>query len=453
MEQEPTDTAIVSAVEHGRSGRLTRRWYMLGMVAGGAALAACGPLGGQPAKQLESATIEFSYAVDAGFDVLMQKNIGLFEAAQPRVKVRGADDSGLGGLGQTQKVLTQLAADTPPDITYFTTKQFPSYTSINALLELDPLIAKDRAINYKDIYPVTVEYSVHKGKVFGLPYLFAGGTCVVFNKTLFQRRGAKTPDQYEKEGKWTWDTLLEVARQLTGGSGDDKTFGITPPFVTGIDVSNIWMWPMGADFFDKELKRSLLTSPESIAAHRWMGELYTRHRVAPLPTDLPRLNVDSGRIGMSMGARLNWVTFDRADFEKGMGSIPKGKAGRPLRATPHSAGVLKATKHPEAAYEFVKFLTTADPQRTWMGWPGGVPVRKSIAESGEFEKGLRPWESAAFYRDSFKEVRVTRLPVRAWDMDPLLTQAQGKIRSGELAAEAALTEIKPLWESLLAASQ
>jgi len=390
--------------------------------------------------------------VDAGFDVLMQRNISLFEAAQPKVKVKGSDDSGLGGLGQTQKVLTQLAAGTPPDITYFTTKQFPSYTSINALLELDPYINKDRDINYKDIYPILVEYSIHKSKVYGLPYLF-GGMFVAFNKTMFLKKGVKTPDQYEKEGNWTWETLLQVARQLTGGTGDDATFGFNPPFVTGIDVSNTWMWPFGAEFFDKEMKRSLLTSPQSTTAHQWMGDLYTRHRVAPRPGDLPRIHVDSGRIGMQTGIRLVWVTFDRADFEKGMAPIPRGPAGRIVRGTPHSSGVLKITRHPEAAYEFVKFLTTADPQRTWMGWPGGVPVRKSIAESGEFEKGLRPWENAAVYRESFKQVRVTRLPLKAWDMDPLLTTAQGKIRSGELSAGAALTEIKGQWESLLAASQ
>lgn len=88
---------------------------------------------------------------------------------------------------------------------------------------------------------------------------------------------------------------------------------------------------MGADFFDKELRRSLLTSPESVAAHQWMGDLYIRHRVAPLPGDLPRIHVDAGRIGMQTGIRLVWVTFDRADFEKGMAPIPSGKAGRPVR--------------------------------------------------------------------------------------------------------------------------
>jgi multiple sugar transport system substrate-binding protein len=134
----------------------------------------------------------------------------LFQAANPRITVLARDVSGLGGTGQTQKVLTQLAAGTPPDTTYFTAKQFTAYAAIDALLELDTRLAKDRAVNLADVYPTTVEYSrfdpqrrVHGlGKVFGLPYLF-GPVFMGYNRSLFQKRGVKLPDDYERAGQWT----------------------------------------------------------------------------------------------------------------------------------------------------------------------------------------------------------------------------------------------------------
>src|SRR5262249_5833638 len=237
------------------------------------------------------------------------------------------------------------------------------------------------------------------GKTFGLPYLY-GPVFMAYNKSLFQKRGVKLPDDYEKEGAWTWDTVLDVCRQLTAGAGDDRTFGIAPPFPTGIDVSNAWMWPLGAQFFDREMKGSLLTSPESIAAHQYMADLHVKHKVAPVPSDPPPPGgIASGRVGMSMLLRQTATTFDKADFEKGMVAAPKGNGGRVIRAAPHGGGGLEASKPPDAGFALVAFFTSADAQKTWTGtFPGTVPVRRSLAESADFLKGLRPWENAAVYR-------------------------------------------------------
>jgi ABC-type glycerol-3-phosphate transport system substrate-binding protein len=247
--------------------------------------------------------------------------------------------------------------------------------------------------------------------------------------------------------------VLEVSRRLTAGSGDERTWGFAPPFPTGVDVSNAWMWPLGAQFFDRELKQSFLTAPESIAAHQYMTDLFTRHKVAPVPADPPPAGgIASGRIGMSLLLRQTATTFDRADFEKGMVPAPKGKGGRVVRAAPHAAGVLKATKHPDAAYELVTFFTLPEAQRTWTGsFPGTVPVRRSMAEGAEFLKGLRPWENAAVYRDSNRLLRVTQLPAKSPDMDTLLTDAQKAMQLGQQTAEAALTTIKPQWDALFQA--
>lgn len=438
----------------------TRRRFLgaAALAGGGAWLAACGQSESAPsAPSKEPVTLEWSFAVDAGFDVPMLENVRLFQQAHPTIKIIARDETSLGGLGQTQKVLTQLAGGTPPDTTYFTAKQFMSYVAIDALLELDTRLAKDKTVRLDDIYPQTLEYSrfdpakrVHGlGKLFGLPYLF-GPVFVGYNKALFVKRGIKLPDDYEKEGKWTWDTLLEVSKQLTAGSGDDRTFGIAPPFPTGIDVSNSWMWPMGAQFFDKELKQSLLTSPESVAAHQYMADLFGKHHVAPLPADPPPPNgIAGGRIGMSLILRQTAAAFDKGEFEKGMVAAPKGKGGRVIRAAPHSGGILKATKYPDQAYELVKFFSSTEAQRTWTGtFPGTVPVRKSLAESAEFLKGLRPWENVAVYRESNKLLRVSQLPQKSPDMDTLLTDAQKAMQLGQQTVESALGAIKPQWDAL-----
>jgi ABC-type glycerol-3-phosphate transport system substrate-binding protein len=329
--------------------------------------------------------------------------------------------------------------------------------AIDSLLELDTRLARDKAVRLDDVYPTTIEYSkydpargVHGlGKTFGLPYLF-GPVYMAYNKSLFQRRGVKLPDEYEKAGQWTWDTVLDVCRQLTAGAGDERTYGFAPPFPSGIDISNAWMWPMGAQFFDRELKQSLLTSPDSVAAHQYMADLHGKHKVAPVPSDPPPPGgIASGRVGLTLLLRQTATTFDKGDFDKGMVAAPKGKGGRVVRAAPHAAGVLKATGHPDESYALVTFFTTPAAQKTWTGtFPGTVPVRKSLAESADFVKGLRPWEDAAVYRESNKLLRVTQLPPRSPEMDTLLTEAQRAMQLGQQPADAALNGIKPQWDAL-----
>jgi ABC-type glycerol-3-phosphate transport system substrate-binding protein len=77
-----------------------------------------------------------------------------------------------------------------------------------------------------------------------------------------------------------------------------------------------------------------------------------------------------------------------------------------------------------------------------------VPVRKSLAESNDFVKGLRPWENVAVYRESNKLLRVSQLPPKSPDMDTLLTDAQKAMQLGQQTADAALNAIKPQWDTL-----
>ena len=77
---------------------------------------------------------------------------------------------------------------------------------------------------------------------------------VYIDKTLFQKAGAKTPEEHEKAGTWTWDTFREVAKQTTTGTGGEHTFGfdgaqqpVNLQFYTCVPI-----WENGAEIINKE---------------------------------------------------------------------------------------------------------------------------------------------------------------------------------------------------------
>jgi hypothetical protein len=87
----------------------------------------------------------------------------------------------------------------------------------------------------------------------------------------------------------------------------------------------------------------------------------------------------------------------------------------------------------------------------WIGWPGGEPLRKSVADGGAFEKGLQPWEDAGVYREALRGLRGHQLPLKSTEMDVLWKDAQKAIWVGERSAADALRAIDGQLQSLLTA--
>ena len=67
----------------------------------------------------------------------------------------------------------------------------------------------------------------YKGKSYGLVLPWSGATWIRYNESLFESYGAKTPQDYYKEGNWTWDTMVEcfeaVTKDFDGNGKIDKT--------------------------------------------------------------------------------------------------------------------------------------------------------------------------------------------------------------------------------------
>src|SRR5207244_1251180 len=104
----------------------------------------------------------------------------------------------------------------------------------------------------------------------------------------FNQRGLKTPDQYEQEGRWTFDTFLELARGLTRGNGESKVWG-APWFTVNLDIHQGFIWPFGGDLWDKALQNTLLDSKEALEAIQFMGDLTYKYGAAHTQTEIDQI--------------------------------------------------------------------------------------------------------------------------------------------------------------------
>ncbi len=78
---------------------------------------------------------------------------------------------------------------------------------------------------------------------------------ILYNKTLFENNGVKTPTEYYEEGNWTWDTFREVAKEMTMDLNND---GQTDQYGFGTWYAHPFLCSAGlADYIDSDGKVTL----------------------------------------------------------------------------------------------------------------------------------------------------------------------------------------------------
>jgi len=255
-----------------------------------------------------------------------------------------------------QKLQTMIAAGQTPDVFYPATYKAYAWGSKGVIMPIDDLMARD-GINVSAFDPQIVGQYALEGKQMCLP-LDTAALVVYYNKELFDEVGV----DYPKAG-WTWGNFLETAKAVTKDVDND---GVTDQF--GVDQFRDY-WPLmiwsqtGHNIFDdpRHPTKFLITDQESIDAIQWLADLMVVHNV--MPTDEQRADIGdmfvAGKAAMQITGHWRVPRYTaNAEFEWDAAPLPIGNAGVSVNRCDGSCFAVAATsKHPEEAWEFVKFLS------------------------------------------------------------------------------------------------
>ncbi len=421
----------------GRQQLQHTRRALLSAASAGAIALAIGCAGGEqaPAAPKDRAPVQIAVtlSVSNALEPIQGRLRDMFRAAYPWIQV---EESGDAGVDVTyQRLLTLAAAGTPPEVGWL----HPSYVSDLAekslLVDLGPLAGKDREANLPDFYAGILDHFRFRAATYGLPWN-SGPTVTFFNRTLFDRLGIKPPDQREKEGTWTWAALREAARAVTQTTGNTPTMGLEPPSAA-LDWFDAWVWQAGGDIFSKDLKSCLLTSPPALEAAQFLADLHLKDQVIPTGDAAKQYpgGIESGRVAMRIGIKgqVNRVTEKASDanFQLGMAPTPKGRNGRANRDGPQAFGLLTGSKHQDAGWEYVKFMSNLETQKVRFEAKVTVPVRKAAAKLPEFARSLEPWEVGEWWTEAAATTRNLPKPPRYGEIDAVWQAAWKNILAGQ----------------------
>jgi ABC-type glycerol-3-phosphate transport system substrate-binding protein len=312
--------------------------------------------------------------------------IAKFEESHPNIKIK------LSVVPYAQhhdKIVVATKAGSPPDVFEMIPENMIGFAAQNVVLNLDDYVTKEGGTSFSDQYFPSAWAMGHQwGHTYGLPWRY-GVSCMFLNVKMFEDADVPIPDGET----WTYDDMLAIAKKLTNPDKGQYGFGFSG---TKDSFGTSWEW-MGHLFANEggilaDDGTVLINNNAAVESLTWWAELLTKHQVVPPETatlDEGALVDMLGRGQVAMWNNGPWYinNFRNSypDTKIATAAMPKGKqdgasAGGTLLA------VSSLTKHPDEAWEFIKFMTSYDILKEWATRGYYMPTRGDVLEEAMYQE-------------------------------------------------------------------
>ena len=339
-------------------------------------IAGCGGNNQGNSTDSGSEKVEISFAI-WGDKELWENSLKAFEVEHPNIKVKLVyiPDA------YEDKLFAMIAGGTAPDVMTLYETTTPDMVKDGVVKDLTPFIEKDQSFDINDFYDVSLELSKVDGKLYGLNYTLAPRV-LFYNKTLFDKAEVAYPN-----ADWTWDDYIAAAQKLTVKEGDNVvqygTDGMTNEWLPTEAIIR----QNGGDIF-KDGKANF-DSTEVIEALQYWADVALKQKVAPTIAESAGGGdlFPSGLVAMTRNGIWMKDTYKEiSNFEWDIAPLPKQKQASTILHSSYFT-ISSKTKHEEAAWELIKWISSPELQTEVSTKFGFVPTRKSIVEKKPFDSG------------------------------------------------------------------
>ena len=427
--------------EASRAPAISRRTFLraVGAALASATLLSCVPDPFKPASRpAEKVQLVYQDWRTDWFPGMVQEMLAQFHASHPNIRVFYNRDP----ENVETRMLTDMEAGTAPDVFQSCCSWFPILAQKGYTIDLRTYVAADLDRETIDDWD-QAQYKAFftgDGRQYGLPK-YHGAQALYYNRDLLDKYRVDYPDS-----SWDHGDYLTAMKRLTRNENEDSR-----PRLWGsmLDVSwervqvhaNGW----GGNFVDpKDPKRCLMGEPQAMAALEWLRARMWDDRVMAT-LDMQKTGTQkafvSGQVAMAEDG--SWALKDiltNAPFRVGVAPMPAGPIRRVTLASTDGFGIYTGTRHPDAAWELMKFLISKEYGRAMARANFLQPARASLVDEWvgfvrqEFPQKTREMDIAAFADGQVKGYSVVaevfanmedanRIAYDAWDKILTLGQA------------------------------
>ncbi len=320
---------------------------------------------------------------------VFKKLVGDYTAKNPNLSVdfEFADYSGF-----MDKLTTEIAAGTQPDIAMLIPDALPKYYAQGLLLDLESFVQSakvDKSQWFEHAWE-GLQFGPDKHH-YAVPLTFDADV-LWYNKNIFDKAGAKYPDD-----TWNYSKLVDAAKALTvveGGNTTQWGLGIGwEPWYQFMEMFGVKPWD-GQNF-----QKSIFDTAEVIDAVQKCADFYVKYKTTPVQPPNSGLAVNgadtqfmAGNMAMLLGG--TWMTQTYLDPSTGIKDFTYDNAFVPIgtgKQVPHTVGqpnvfvIFQRTKFPEESWKLVNELVISENGQNTLAPAVEIPALRSAAD-GSYKK-------------------------------------------------------------------
>jgi multiple sugar transport system substrate-binding protein len=337
-----------------------------------------------------------------------QKCATAFTAANPDISIKISQK---GWADYWNSLTTGFVSGTAPDVFTNHLAYFPEYAANNQLVDIAPLIAKDKVAT--NIYFAGLKDLWGKGgKQYGLPKDW--DTIAVFYNVDLLKKAGLTPSQLSnltwnpKDGGTWQQAIAKLTFDKAGNNGLSPKFdkasvaqyGFETSFGPNFNGQSQWSflaattgWKYNNGVFGTKYNYN---DPRFAETIQWMADLNLKYGLIPSYQDVQASGGDSlfraGKVAMVTDGSWMISDYSKVGFKVAVLPLPKGPNG--LRMSMFNGladSIWTGSKNQDASWKWVKYLASASCQNT-IGEAGAVfpaiPAAATKAQAAFKAKGI-----------------------------------------------------------------
>ena len=276
-----------------------------------------------------------------------------------------------------EKLLTAFVGESTPDVAQIGNTWVPELEAIEALENLDPLIAASRVVRPAGYFPGIWDTNVIDGSVYGIPW-YVDTRLLFYRSDLLAAAGWPEPPRTWAE----WRQAMEAVREQAGGRRGSAillpTDEWSQPVLLGLQKN--------AELLREGGRYGAFSAPEFRTAFEFYIDLF-HDGLAPVVSNAQVANVyqqfAAGEFAMYITGPWNigefrrrlppemqdrWMTAPMPGPEPGVPGVSLAGGA--------SLALFRASEHPEEAWKLIEFLSEPAQQVRFYELTGDLPARK-----------------------------------------------------------------------------
>lgn len=331
-----------------------------------------------PSTASDTVTIVFRHGKISGDPRPLQDLLHLFEARHPSIRVRSEPLPSSTDQQHQIYAINLEGGDGGIDVLAMDVIWIAEFARAGWIRPLDDLFGPGQRAEF---FPNALEAATYRGTIWAVPWYIDAGV-LYYRKDLLKKYGRRPPP--------TWKELVETVRIVRDGEQEPRLYGFIwqGRQYEGLICNALeFIWGNGGDVLRPDGWTDL-TNPATVEAVAFMRDLIHIHAVSPplvtmADEETSRHLFAGGRALFTRNWPYAWSLFEQE------GSPVRGKVGvSPLPGFGEGPavstlggwhlGIAHDSRHPEAAWRFIEFLTSPEAQKMMARKVGIAPTRTSV---------------------------------------------------------------------------